>query len=225
MAIAPLLFSYLFVGVAFGVLAHKAGFSARWAVCVGLVVYAGSMQIVMISLLASGDSLLTTAIMTLFVNGRHVFYGIGFVETFRRMGRAYPYMALTLTDETYSLLSSLECPQDLDQDRVMFLIAVLCHCLWVFSCAVGALLGRSIPGSLAGIEFSATAFFATAVLDQGRRLGTWLPSFVGAGSAVGCILLLGREHFLLPALTISLVVLFFVRGSVTRQLEVRRGSS
>ncbi len=79
MAIAPILFSYLFVGAAFGVLAHKAGFSALWAVCVGLVVYAGSMQIVMISLLASGDSLLTTAIMTLFVNGRHVFYGIGFV--------------------------------------------------------------------------------------------------------------------------------------------------
>lgn len=40
------------------------------------VIYAGSMQFVTINLLSTGASIITTAIMTLMVNIRHLFYGI-----------------------------------------------------------------------------------------------------------------------------------------------------
>lgn len=100
--IVPLLFSYLFVGIAFGVLISEAGYSVMWSFFAGMFIYAGSMQIVMISLMTSGVSLFMIAIMTFFINARHIFYGIGFVEKFKKMGWKYPYMALTLTDETYS---------------------------------------------------------------------------------------------------------------------------
>ena len=87
----PVFFPYLFIGIAFGVLMYEAGYSAGWSFLSGLFIYAGSMQIVMVSLLTAGASLGTIALMTFFVNVRHIFYGIAFIDQFRKMGRKYPY--------------------------------------------------------------------------------------------------------------------------------------
>ena len=58
----------------------------------------------MVSLLQAHAPLITVAIMSFFINARHIFYGVAFIEKFRKMGWKYPYMVLTLTDETYSIL-------------------------------------------------------------------------------------------------------------------------
>jgi 4-azaleucine resistance transporter AzlC len=118
--IVPLLFSYIFVGIAFGILINKAGYSPIWAFLSAIFIYAGSMQIIMVSLMTSGVPLYMIGVMTFFINARHIFYGIGFVDKFRKMGWRYPYMVLTLTDETYSVLCSLEYPEDVDEQDVDF---------------------------------------------------------------------------------------------------------
>ena len=99
--------------------------------------------------------------MTFFINARHVFYGIGFIEQFRRMGWRRPYMILTLTDETYSVLCSVQYEKGLDKDRAAFLIAMLDHLYWVFGCFLGACAGQYLQFDLRGIDFSATAFFSS----------------------------------------------------------------
>ena len=65
-------------------------------------VFAGSMQYVAVDLLASGASLISTAIMTLMVNARHLFYGISMIDRYKGAGRKKPYLMFALTDETYS---------------------------------------------------------------------------------------------------------------------------
>ncbi|MGE4485826.1 MAG: AzlC family ABC transporter permease [Oscillospiraceae bacterium] len=79
--IAPVYLSYMFVGITYGILRHQAGYSAEWAVLSSLFIYAGTMQIVMESLLISGVPIWIIALMTLLVNFRHIFYGLGFMES------------------------------------------------------------------------------------------------------------------------------------------------
>jgi predicted branched-subunit amino acid permease len=54
----PLLFSYIFVGIASGLLLYDAGYSPVWAFISGMFIYAGSMQIVMVSLMTAGTPLI-----------------------------------------------------------------------------------------------------------------------------------------------------------------------
>lgn len=216
--IVPLLCSYLFVGIAFGILIHKAGYTVLWACLAGIFIYAGSMQIVMVSLMTSGVPLYMIAIMTFFINARHIFYGIGFIDKFRKMGWKYPYMVLTLTDEIYSVLCSIQYPGHVDEKKVDFYIALTCHLLWIFSCTAGALLGQMLPLNMTGIEFSATAFFVVVCVNQWHQFDSHIPAIAGFASAIIFLILLGAEKFLLPALSVSLVVLIMMKGPINRQM-------
>lgn len=216
--IVPLLFSYIFVGIASGILLNQAGYSPLWAFLSGVFIYAGSMQIVMVSLLTSGVPLYMTAIMTFFINARHIFYGIGFVDRFRKMGWKYPYMVLTLTDETYSVLCSIKYPEDVDKQKADFYIALICHLLWIVSCTAGALFGRMLPFDMTGIEFSATAFFVTVCVNQWRMFGSHIPAVAGFLSAIGFLILLGPDNFILPALSVSLIVLIIMKDTVCMKM-------
>ncbi len=117
----PVLFGYVFLGIAFGVLMQQAGYSVWWCLAASVLIYAGSLQFVLVDLLSGGAGLVLTAAMTLLVNSRHLFYGLSFIDRFKRLGRARPYMIFSLTDETYSVLCAL--PEELshrlaaDQDR------------------------------------------------------------------------------------------------------------
>ena len=81
--VISVIFAYIFVGLASGLLLQEAGYSPVWAFLSALFIYAGSMQIVMVSLMVSGAPLYTVALMTLFINARHIFYGLTFMEEFR----------------------------------------------------------------------------------------------------------------------------------------------
>ncbi len=212
--ILPLLAPYLFVGVAFGVLINQAGYPAAWAFFSSAFIYAGSMQIIMVPLLSAGAPLYMLAIMTFLVNARHIFYGIGFIDRFRSMGWRYPYMALTLTDEVYSILCAIKYPDDIDPWKADFMIALLSHLLWILSSTAGALLGQALPVDLTGIDFSATAFFATVCVSQWMGPGSRIPALTGLACAAGFMILVGADRFLLPALSASLVLLLFLKDFI-----------
>ena len=222
--VISVIFAYIFVGLASGLLLQEAGYSPVWAFLSALFIYAGSMQIVMVSLMVSGAPLYTVALMTLFINARHIFYGLTFMEEFRAMGQGhrskwkFPYMALTLTDETYSLLCSLRVPEGMDRKQVIFDIQITCHMLWVVSCTAGALLGGVLPVSLTGIEFSATALFVAVVVNQWRESGSHIPAIVGFLSAIGYYFLLGPDQLILPALSTSMVALLLLKTPVERRI-------
>lgn len=210
----PILFTYLFIGIAYGVLMEKAGYSPIWSFFSALFIFAGSMQIVMIGLLQTGTPLMTLAIMTFFINARHLFYGIGFIEKFRKMGWKYPYMVLTLTDETYSVLCSIKFEEGLNEGNATFFIALTNHCYWIAGCTLGGLAGQLLQWDMTGIDFSATAFFTVAVVNSWKQYPSKIPIFVGAISSILFYHLLGADQFLLPALSVSLIALIVLKDSV-----------
>ena len=92
---------YLVLGMGFGMMLEAAGYGIGWALAMSIFIYAGSMQYVVIDLLTGGASLITTALMTVAVNIRHLFYGISMVERYQNTRPCKPYLIFALTDETY----------------------------------------------------------------------------------------------------------------------------
>ena len=200
----PVMCGYLFLGTAFGATLAQAGFGPVWALMMSGFVYAGSLQFVMVPLMASGAALGTVALTALMVNARHLFYGVSYIERFRRMGWRRPYMIFSLTDETYSVFCGLEGEES---DGVMLRVALYDQLYWVTGSVVGALLAQQLPFDLTGIDFSMTALFIVICLERALNKADRLPVVVGGACAVVCLLLLGPDSFLAPALAATALLL------------------
>lgn len=220
----PVLLGYLFLGLAFGLLLQEAGYSFWWALLSSGIVYAGSIQFVLVEFLSGGTGLLTVAVMTLLINSRHAFYGLSFVEKFRKM-KTYPYMIFSLTDETYSLLCSLKVPEGIDEKKAMFLIALFDQLYWVAGSVLGAALGQVLPFDMTGIDFAMTALFVTIFVDQWREAKSHLPAIVGLCSAAVCLLIFGGSNFILPSLIITVGILMALRGRLETNLSRKAEAS
>ncbi|MCQ2520480.1 MAG: AzlC family ABC transporter permease [Lachnospiraceae bacterium] len=204
----PVMCGYIFLGIAFGVVLTDAGFNPLWALFMSGAVYAGSMQFVMVPLMATGASLVTMAVTTLFVNVRHVFYGLSFTESFKKL-KSKPYMIFGLTDETYSVLCGCK-NEDPDEEKIDTwpLITLFDQLYWVTGSILGAILGSFIPWDLTGIDFSMTALFVVILVDQIRKnvriAGP--TALMGGISAVICLFIFGTDKFLLPTLIITVLL-------------------
>ena len=216
----PVLLGYVFLGFAFGLLLQEAGYSFWWALLSSVIVYAGSIQFVLVDFLSGGTSLPVIAVMTLLINSRHAFYGLSFVEKFRRM-KTYPYMVFSLTDETYSLLCSLKTPEGVDEKKAMFFISLFDQLYWIGGSVLGGVLGQLLPFDMTGIDFAMTALFVTIFVDQWREARTHLPAVIGLISSVVCLLIFGGNNFILPSLIITVGLLMALRNRIEGRIEKR----
>lgn len=213
------LFGYVFLGTAFGILLRQAGFGALWSLAFSGLVYAGSLQFVLAGFLAAPTALPTVALMSLFINARHLFYGLSFIERFRSMGKKRPYMIFSLTDETYSVLCGMdEVPAGVDKNGAMFLVALLDQLYWVAGSLLGTFAG-GLPLDFTGIDFSMTALFLVIFLEQWRGAKSHLPALLGLGCGAVFLLMLGPDNFLLPALCTTVAVLLLARPVLNREKE------
>ena len=216
----PVMLGYIFLGIAFGLLIQNAGYNALWAFLISVVVYAGSMQFVLVTLLTSGAGLLSAALMTLFINGRHIFYGLSFVEKYKKTGKAYPYLVFSLTDETYSVLCGTKIPEGMEEKKVYFWISFLDQCYWVAGLVIGALAGSYITFDSTGIDFSMTALFIVIVVEQWQETKSHFPALLGAVCGILWLVVLGPDRFILPALCSCVVILLLVRRRIPCTEEV-----
>lgn len=214
----PVMCGYLFLGAAFGATLAQAGFGPMWALAMSGLVYAGSLQFVMVPLMANSAALATVALTALMVNARHLFYGVSYIERFRRMGRLRPYMIYSLTDETYSVFCGL--PGE-ESDGVMLRVALYDHLYWVTGSVVGGLLAQQLPFDLTGIDYSMTALFIVICLERALNREDRLPVAIGGGCAIACLLVLGPDHFLAPALALTAVLLMLMKSAAGRKEAAR----
>ena len=199
----PIAVSYFFVAVAFGMLMTQAGYPLPWSLFTSVWVYSGAFQFVLVSFLAAGAPLLTISLTALFMSSRHIFYGLSFLQEFRRAGKAFPYLIFGLTDEVYSLFCSLEYPPEVDQPRAMFEIALFSQLYWILGSVAGAAAGSLLPANVKGIDFCLTALIVTIVLDQWKTAASRRPALIGFACALVCLMLLGASRFILPAMMLA----------------------
>lgn len=203
---------YIVLGIGFGILMQRAGYGVLWTAAMSGFIYAGSMQYVGVSLLTGGASVLATALTTVMVNARHLFYSISMVDTYKNAGRYKPYMIFALTDETYSLLCDGKAPEGCDPDTYRFWVSLFDQSYWVTGSILGSLLGAVLPFSTAGIEFSMTALFIASYTEQWLSSKDHIPALTGLFSTLLCLIIFGRDRFLIPAMLLITFVLTLLRG-------------
>lgn len=199
----PVMFSYLFIGIAYGMTMEEAGLKWYYSLAVSSAVYTGAFQFVLITFLSSGASLVTVALTALLMNSRQSFYALTFLNDFKRMGRRRLYMIHTLTDETYAVNCTLDDIPEGEREDTMFVVAVLCRFYWIASSVLGGVIGQLIPFQLEGIDFCMTALFVTIFIDQWEKTDRHAPALAGLGIGVACLLIFGASRFMLPALLMT----------------------
>ncbi len=206
---------YIVLGIGFGILFEKNGYGFWWAVAMSVFIFAGSMQYVAVGLITGGASLISTALTTLMVNARHLFYGVSMINKYKGTGWKKPYLMFGLTDETYSLVCSGDYPEREDPHWYCFLVTLCNQCYWVIGTAMGSIIGSAITFNTAGIDFAMTALFVTIFVEQWLTTKEHRPALIGIGASVICLLIFGQETFLIPAMILITVLLTAFR----RKLE------
>lgn len=212
----PVMAGYVFLGFGFGIVLYQSGFGFLWAVAMSVFIYAGSMQYLAVSLLTGGAGLLTAALTTFVVNARHLFYGISMVDAYKGAGRKKPYMIFALTDETYSLVSRNQVPEGISRHGYCFLVSLFDHIYWVAGTALGSLTGTLLPINYQGIEFALTALFVTIFVEQWLSTKNHFPAILGVASTLLCLLVFGKDVFLIPSMVIIALALTTLRKTGRR---------
>lgn len=213
----PVLTGYLFLGMGFGILLNEKGYGVGWSFFMALFMFAGSGQYLAVSLLATHASLITTALATLLVNARHIFYGISLLDTYKDAGKAKPYLIFGLTDETYSLVTQNDPPEGVSRHSYCLLVTVLDQIYWLCGCVLGSIAGAMIPISFEGVEFVLTALFVTMFVEQWLTHRDHRPAVIGVGSTVLCLLIFAKDVFLIPSMVLIALLLTVSRKTGRRQ--------
>ena len=209
----PVMTGYLCLGIGFGLVLESKGYGFIWALIMSLFIYAGSMQYVAIDLMAGGASLIATAITTLMVNARHLFYGISMIDKYKDAGKSKPYMIFALTDETYSLV----CSDNSGDKKLYFLISLFNHIYWVSGSVIGGVLGGLINFNTEGIDFALTALFVTVLVEQWLTSKNHVPAIVGIASTLVCLLIFGSQYFLIPSMIAITLLLTLLKGKINKE--------
>lgn len=212
----PVLTGYIVLGIGFGLVLNAKGYGVIWAFIMSTWIYAGSMQYLAVDLMAGGASLVTTALTTLMVNARHLFYGISMIDRYKDTGKKKPYIIYALTDETYSLVCTENAGEGFeDRSDYYFLVSLLDQTYWVLGSVIGNVLGATVNINTEGVDFALTALFVTVFVEQWLSTKDHRSAVIGVTASVACLLIFGSGNFLIPAMlviTFALTVLKKIDG-------------
>lgn len=210
----PVMMGYVSVGIAFGLLSVKSGIDFFWAILMSFIIYAGSMQFVAIQLIVNGVGIFDIAVMTLFVNIRHMFYGLSFIDIFEQMGKKKLYMIFSLTDETYSLLYGTQIAGENHNEKFLFMIAFFNQIYWIVGTTIGALAGKWIAFDSTGIDFALTALFVVIFVEQWIQSRNHLPAFLGVVLTLLAMVLFGTDRLVIASMAMITLSLFGLRKRI-----------
>lgn len=218
----PIFFGYIAIGIPFGLMIMHAGYPWWTAPVMCLTMYAGAGQYIAAGLFAAGAALPEILVTELFVNIRHIVYGLSLISKTKGTGRWKPYIIFALTDETYAVLAGTELPQGAEPGPFFGTIALLDQLYWVLGGTIGALAYRvlehySLARYLEGVDFALTALFTVILLSQLKKSRDLLPPALGACAALVAVLLsrtglLDATNIMLAAIILGVTGIVLVRG-------------
>ena len=206
----PIMFGFVPLGIAFGLLFQDLGYPWYFASLMGIIVYAGAAQFMAIGFLSAGLGVVEIAMSTFFLNSRHMFYGLSFLESFGNWNIRKLYLIFGMTDETYALLTTIKVPERFVKERYYLYITLFAQFYWVLGCTIGAILADVLTFNTDGMEFAATALFVVLLIEQWIIVRSLLPFIVGFISSI-IALVFFINHMLLTAIIISIALIVFMR--------------
>lgn len=215
----PILTGFIFLGISYGLYMHSLGFSAIYPMIMSFTIFAGSMEFVAANLLLGAFNPINALVLTLMVNGRHLFYGISMLDRYRFIGKKKLYMIFGLCDESFSINSTVEVPENVDKGWFMFFVTLLNHAYWVIGATIGGVFGSLLKFNTKGLDFVMTSLFVVIFIERWMKEKTHHSALVGLGLSAGSLMLFGANQFILPAMLAILGLLTVLRKPLEK-LEV-----
>jgi 4-azaleucine resistance transporter AzlC len=203
----PVMTGYLCLGMAYGLLMAANGYGTFWSTFMSLLVFGGSIQYVAIALLTTAFDPLQAFLLSVMVNARHIFYGLSMLGKYKGIGRCRPYLIAALSDETFSLVSTLDPPAGVEAKNFYFWISLLDHGYWVLGTALGSLLGGLITFDTTGMDFALTALFVVLFLEQWKKRENRPAALIGIACTAVSLAVFGADNLVIPAMVLVLAVL------------------
>ncbi len=207
----PVLTGYLVLGVAYGVLMQAKGYGAIWAFLMSAVAFCGSMQFVAITLLTTAFDPVGAFLMSLMVNARHLFYGVSMLGKYRGMGGVKAALIYLLSDETFSIVSSVEPPEGVEGKDFYLAVSLLDYFYWVGGTLLGSLAGQFIRFDTTGLDFALTGLFVVLFIEQVKNPKNRMSGIIGLVCTVAALAVFGADKLVIPAMVLVLVVLLLGR--------------
>ena len=206
----PTVFGYIGIGIAFGMIGHSEGFSVWVILLLSLIVYAGSAQFIMVSMLATHSPIMSIVLSVL--TTASYFKNESLLKNI--------LLGTLLTDESFALGMN---KQNYTEGKLNFswfnASNLLAYLVWALASAIGALLGNLLanPEKL-GLGFAVIAMFIGLLylqLISDKTLGLMLQLVM-----VGITLVL--FYFGLIFLPSNLLVLFVTLIACALGVGVKR---
>ncbi|MFI6492953.1 AzlC family ABC transporter permease [Streptomyces sp. NPDC050564] len=199
------------LGITLGLLVIQAHLPWWLAPALSLSAFAGSLELLLVGMMATVTPLAAVALTVLVVNFRHVFYAFSFPLHLVRNPFAKAYAVYAMIDEAYAVNASLP-----DRERSaprLLTMQIACETYWVGGGLVGVALGAALPAPIKGLEFALCALFTVLTLDAFRSRSAVL-SVLLAGVSVAVALVLTPGVAMLTAMLLF-VALLLARHTLT----------
>jgi len=195
----PICLGYLPIGLAFGVLAQKAGLSPLQIGLMSVFVFAGSSQFIAVSMLAAGASLLSIVATTFVVNLRHFLMSSALAVFLKNADRKkLSLFAYGVTDESFAVnLSKFRDSRwDLNSALVTNQAA---NFTWIITTVLGGIGGQFIPAHAFGIDYALIAMFICLLVFQLRGFVYVITAVIGGIFAVFLSMIIPGNSYIVIA--------------------------
>jgi len=195
----PICLGYLPIGMAFGVLAQKAGLTPVQIGLMSIMVFAGSSQFIAVSMISAGASAAAIVTTTFVVNLRHVLMSSALAvylkSTHRGLLALYAY---GVTDESFAVNLPRFNAHDWSLGRAL-VVNHAANLTWFLSTVAGGIGGRFIPEGALGIDYALIAMFICLLIYQIRQWIHLLTAAIAGITAVGLALTFQGNTYIVVA--------------------------
>ena len=216
----PICLGYLPIGMAFGVLAQKAGLTPMQIGLMSILVFAGSSQFIAVSMISGGASAAAIITTTFVVNLRHVLMSSALAVYLRSAHRGLLALcAYGVTDESFAVNLPRFHAHNWSLGRAL-VVNHAANLTWFFSTVAGGIGGRFIPEGALGIDYALIAMFICLLVYQIRKWIHLLTAVIAGITAVGLALTIpGNTYIVIASMIAATAGVIIQRQSMRRKKD------
>lgn len=158
----PIVLGYIPIGIAFGVLASSIGISPLGVLFISLVLFAGSAQFILVTMLASFASGISIVFTIFIVNFRHFLMSSAYSKYFKndQLG-VLAFLSFFITDESFAIgINKAKYKNEEFNKSYLFGVELSGYFTWAIVTTLGAFAGNLIKDfSAFGLDFALPAMF------------------------------------------------------------------
>ena len=207
----PICLGYIPIGLAFGVLAEKAGLTPLEIGLMSIFVFAGSAQFIAVSMLSAGAAAASIILTTFVVNLRHFLMSSSlavFLGKVRRSGLTL--FAYGVTDESFAVNYSNFKSGSWSLAPAL-IVNHTTNVTWVSSTVLGGFFGQFIPAKAFGIDYALVAMFVCLLVIQLRGRLYVITGLIAGAVAVSLSMLMPGNLYIVLASIIAASAGVFIK--------------